>query len=273
MKKPGLLTALACMTVSGVDTSHDAPIEFLSNSVHVFFRTDTLLDPLVARSRGLASASQILQHTHSMPHKLRIFTGGRPASDLTISPNDELHFRLAGKRRFLGLFPGPFRGYMTVKPLTIKYAGQLVGAHGAKANETRNHCAEYKGERLEKCLVDALSPEDKNSLDFVWVVEAPSGFSWKPIGTDETAIGNLIRDAGHKASHKEARDQATRIEFDLAGNPDVFIDRFFVVEPNKRPKGHGIEFHRGTRMVVCENRTEKVGATGPNILSQVCPDR
>ena len=105
------------------------------------------------------------------------------------------------------------------------------------------------------------------------MVEAPSGFSWKPIGTDETAIGNLIRDAGHKASQKEARDQATRIEFELAGNPDVFIDRFFVVGLGKTPKGHGIEFHRGTRMVVCENRTEKDPTTGNNILSQVCPDR
>jgi hypothetical protein len=257
MKKLGLLVALACLGVFGANTTHDAPLEVERNTVHVYFRADTLIDPAKSLSRW-GNPSQLLQHTHAIDHTVRIFVGGRAPTDVTIKPNDELHFRLAGKRRFFGLFPGQFRGYLTVKPKTIPGAGALVAGHAAKVNETNPECGKRSGADLAHCVTTNLSQGDRNSLDLVWVAQAPSGLSWQPKGALSTPqdITNAINAAAQAPNHAAARN-ASRIEYELKGGAEVFVDRFFVVAENKSPKGHGIELHRGSRVVVCENWDEK----------------
>ncbi len=250
MKKLGLLVALACLGVFGANTTHDAPLEVESNTVHVYFRADTLIDP--AKSLSLwGKPEQLLQHTHAIDHRVRIFVGGRAPTDVTIKPNDELHFRLAGKRRFFGLFPGPFRGYLTVKPETRSGAGGLVAGHAAKVKGTGKGCDDPN-------IANCLPGPDRDSLDHVWVVQAPSGLSWQPKGVLSTPQGitNAINAAAQAPNHAAARN-ASRIEYELKGGAEVFVDRFFVVANGKTPKGHGIELHRGSRVVVCENWDEK----------------
>ena len=267
MKKLGLLAALTCVGMFGANTSHDAPLEVESRSVHVFFRADTLIDPGKAQAIG-ANASQLLQHTHALDHKLRVFVGHRAPSDLTIKPTDELHFRLAGKRRFFGLFPGPFRGYMTVKPVVKPGAGKLVAGHAAKLRETSARCAEPTGKGFDECVEAALPASERDSLDLVWVVQAPTGFSWVPTAAfGLQKISAAINDAAKAPNHDHARKNAPRIEFELKGGAEVFVDRFFVVGPGKAPKGHGIELHRGSRVLVCEN----YDASGAGNPIPVCP--
>ncbi len=249
MKKLGLLLALACVGAFGQSTTHDAPLEVESRSVHVYFRADTLIDPAKAVPT-YAQPGQLLQHTHERDHRVRIFVGGRAPSDVTIKPKDELHFRLAGKRRFFGLFPGQFRGYLTVKPKTVPGAGGLVAGHVAKVRGTGHDCVHAN-------IASCLPGPDRDSLDLVWVVQAPSGLSWQPNGALSTPqeITNAINSAALAPNHAAARN-ASRIEYELKGGAEVFVDRFFVVAENKAPKGHGIELHRGSRVVVCENWDE-----------------
>ena len=151
MKKLGLLVALSCVGVFGQNSTHDAPLEVESRSVHVYFRADTLIDPAKV-SPPYTQSRQLLQHTHRRDHKVRIFVGGRAPSDVMIKQNDELHFRLAGKRRFFGIFPGAFRGYLTVKSEERPGVGGLVAGHVAKLHEKNKDCDRLQGTEFTNCV-------------------------------------------------------------------------------------------------------------------------
>jgi hypothetical protein len=165
---------------------------------------------------------------------------------------------------------------LTVKPEIKPGAGGLVAGHAAKVRETSRDCIEKVGTQLGDCVPGKLGPDDIDSLDLVWVVQAPIGLAWEGKGAfaNPSNITNAINSAAQAPNHDAARDTAKvtgRIEYELKGGAEVFVDRFFVVANGKTPKGHGIELHRGSRVVVCENRTQKDPNTGKNIVSQDCP--
>lgn len=274
MKKLGLSLALACMGAFGQSTTHDAPLEVEGRSVHVYFRTDTLIDPQQAKLLPGVTPEQILQHTHEQEHRLRIYSPHRRPKDIQILPSDEMHFRLAGKRPFFGLFPGKFMGFLTVKPKEIGGSGKWVGGHAAKVHENtheRERCAGLERDALARCVAANLKSDDQGSLDHVWVVEAPPTFTWKLQGNPD--IPALIKAAADASSHKSARDNAKTVEFQLftsTNRPAVFITRFFVVPKNGTIQGLGTEFRHGSRLVVCENRAEN-DASGNFTKTEVCP--
>lgn len=270
MKKLGLLLALACVGVFG-QTTHDAPLEVEGRSVHVYFRTDTLIDPQQAKLLPGVTPEQIIQHTHEQEHRLRIYSPHRRPKDIQILPSDEMHFRLAGKRRLFGLFPGKFMGFLTVKPKEIGGSGKWVGGHAAKVHEQPEICREKHPDALARCVAANLKTDDQRSLDHVWVVQAPPSFTWRPQGNPD--IPALIQAAANAPSHKIARANATRVEFQLftsSNSPAVFITRFFVVPKNGTIQGLGTEFRHGSRLVVCENRAE-TDASGNFTKTEVCP--
>jgi hypothetical protein len=261
------------VVVFGQNSTHDAPLEVEGRSVHVYFRTDTLIDPQQAKLLTGVTPEQILQHTHEQEHRLRIYSPHRRPKDIQILPSDEMHFRLAGKRRFFGLFPGKFMGFVTVKPKEIGGSGKWVGGHAAKANENHEHarCSGLTHDALARCVAANLKTDDQRSLDHVWVVQAPPSFTWKPQGSPD--IPALIQAAANAPSHKIARANATRVEFQLftsSNSPAVFITRFFVVPKNGTIQGIGTEFRHGDRLVVCENRAEN-DDNGNFTKSEVCP--
>ena len=254
MKRLGLIFALTFGTVSAADSSHDAPLEILNNSVHAFLRTDTLID----RTLYTTPANQLLQHTHAYDHTLQVFTHSRHVHDVKMSPTDELHFRLTGRRRLWGLLPGPFIGYMTVKPdYSRQGVGKLVPAHAAKLRESSARCAETSGRALADCVEANTDAANKASFDLVWIIEGPSGYKWVAQGgKNDSDVSAAIAATGKQPSHDLAKKNASKIEYRLetaTGEFDFFIRRFHVVPKGGAPNGHGYELSIGSRVVVCEN--------------------
>ena len=165
-------------------------------------------------------------------------------------------------------------GYLTVKPKKIDESGKWVAGHAAKVHENRDErerCAGLDGEELANCVQIKLQSTDRDSLDHVWVVQAPPTFTWKLQGNPD--IPALIKLAANASSHKSARDNAKTVEFQLftsTNSPAVFITRFYVVPGGGTIPGLGTEFRHGDRLVVCENRREP-DANGIFKKSVECP--
>jgi hypothetical protein len=265
MKKLGLLLALACVGAFGQSTTHDAPLEVLNGSVHVFFRSDTLIDPAVAASPLGATREQIFQHTHAKEHKIRIYRQGGVTQDQQTLPKDEIHLRLRGPRWFFGLIPGRRLGYLTMRPLVRQDAGNHVAGHAAKLTESNRACTGISGRDLANCLKKEIIRDPNDSHDLVWVVQAPDRFNWSVQGNPN--IPALIQAAASAPSHQIARDNAQKVEFKLltaANSPKVHIDRIFIVPQGGAPQGSGIQFGSGHRMAICENRDGSLPVCPPN---------
>jgi hypothetical protein len=256
--KNSLLIVACCSRLLLGQSSHDAPLELYDGSVFVKFRSDTFIDRMLP---GLnLTPNQLLQHTHSYAHRVLVYQPGRQTQTINISDLDGLHFKLTGKRRFFGLFPGPFAGYLTVTPDDSRadIAG-LVSAHEAVARQAMANCDSFEPrERKLQCIASALQANgNSSSANLVWRVEAPLGFQWTlPPGDSDASVSARIGKTAKASSHAHARSIAEPIIYQLTppnGRPPLIMERFYVVPQNGQRSGHGIRLRQKARVVVCEN--------------------
>jgi hypothetical protein len=258
--KKSLLFCLLSAALSAQESSHDAPLELTNGTVHAFFRTDTLIDRRLAQTAFGQTANQIFQHTHRFGHTVRVSMAGLPDILLPMSATEQLHFQLSGNR-----------GFITVVPQEKAGIGGLVAGHAAQAGGGPAVGIPSDGLPLERqkvlikggsaALTGKLQKSDRHSIDTVWVVQAPTGYSWVPQQSKtEAIVGAEIAATAKHPNHKIAKANARRIEYrlkDSSNQTNFFMERLFISNNGNRV-GSGLCLPPDARVVICENEYNPV---------------